>query len=904
MFRYLLLLTLSLAALSAATIHVMPTGQDAVGRGAADAPLRTLAYACGRAVAGDTVQLAAGTYQETAQALLPGRVRVVGAGRAVTTVRVPTAWDYRGDVWTENLGGYLIRINGVGGSSVEGLTLDGNGARANGAIHGADVGSLELRDLIIRDFRYFGLRFVASRRLDLRRIVLRNSGFEHQKDSATPFPDGGSLGSIGLDHVADSVFDDIDIATNAPHGYGMKLTAIDRCVFARLRFAMHPFQSWGNDTLGGGAGNFDLEVHGGHIRQSDFHHCHFTATLSLMGGTGADYDNVDYSVHLHHNRFDLGGDYGIEFGTDKLVIDHNDFTDAWSMVQNYGDALTRLRELTFCHNAVRGVGMRVIGSKGDTDLLRIFNNTFVYSQDGWQGHLLTIGAQNDSSQWAIVNNVLLGDQTAAERWLVEAYNTTTAPTDLTVHHNLMRHLGLAVDVGGTLADPVANRHVYASNRSDDPLLDLGAATAQRALLPPAGSPLIDAGDAAWGMRSAFSGAGRDLGVFERGETPWTTGPDSTDDCTYVWAPRTLCAETAFAATLDVDLYTAQTGTEIRYTLDGSEPHAASTLYQAPVHLDADARLRARCFRDGWGSPTCLVRDFRRAADGYPNLSHRRPATASSTWPEGDLYLPAKAVDGDTFNWIGWTGASGDDLPWLRVDLGTPQRIRAIELHTRAIVDSGADQRASFAIQGSNDPAFATFTTLASQGATPLPFQGVFRATVTVATPFRYVRAIKTVAGSFFITELVVRGEPANLAPAAALLAPTVGQRASGAFAVVAHAADPEGALARVEFLADGVVVGTDAAAPFTYTWTGATGWHTLAARAVDTGGASAVSADVQIEVVAPRARAVGLRRISDHDWHAEAPADTQVLSPQGDLDRFGFDAGDTGCFAPLAVTAQ
>lgn len=857
MLRCLCLLLPSLCA--AATLHVAPGGSDAPGRGDAATPYRSMAYAVARAVAGDTVQLAPGDYVETAQTLPRDGVRIVGAGSSGpgrTLVRAPTAWDFRADLWTENLGGYVVRIAGRKGCAVEGIAFDGNGGRANGAIHCGGSTDVRLRGLAIADFRYHALRLVDSQRLDVRDLVIRDSGFEHPRDASTPFPDGGSLGALGLTRIADAVFADIDIASTAPHGYGIKAGSLDRCEFVRLRFAMHPFQSWMATTLGGSPGNFDIEVHGGHIRQCVFHHCRFTATVSLMGGSGAIYDDVDYSAHFHHNQFDLGGDYGVELGTDKLVFDHNDFVGAWTMLQNYGDSATRIRELVFCHNVARDVGMRVIGSKGDTDDLRCFGNTIVMSQDGGQGYLVTIGSQRDSRRWGIANNLMVGDAAAPAggRWLVEAYQTTQPPIDVLVRHNLLCDVGAAVDVAGTLADPTASRHVYAGNLAADPLLTLAGTMPSEALAPSAASPAVDAGDAAWGMRSAFVGAGRDIGAFERGAPAWRAGPDSTDDGTYVWAPRTLTTDSSFTGSLAVDLYTPQTGVEIRYTLDGSEPHAGSTLYAAPIRLTAAAQLRARCFRDGWGSPSALARDFSVGADGYPNLALAKPATCSSSWDAG-LYGAAKAFDGDTYSWIGWAPAAGDSLPWVAIDLGAACRIRYVELFTRAQVDSGPGGRRNFAIQGANRADFADAVTLASQGATALPYEGVFRAEVTVATAVRYVRAIKTVADEgFFATELVVRGEGANTAPAVALTAPASDGvlPAIAGYQLRAHAIDREGALARVDFLVDGVVVGSDRSAPFACAWAPTPGTYAIIARAIDAADAATSSTVRTVTVTANR----------------------------------------------------
>lgn len=60
-------------------------------------------------------------------------------------------------------------------------------------------------------------------------------------------------------------------------------------------------------------------------------------------------------------------------------------------------------------------------------------------------------------------------------------------------------------------------------------------------------------------------------------------------------PGTFATETAITLTSDTP------GATIRYTLDGSEPTASSTVYTAPIALPLDGvrQLRARAFLDGW-----------------------------------------------------------------------------------------------------------------------------------------------------------------------------------------------------------------------------------------------------------------------------------------------------------------
>ena len=69
----------------------------------------------------------------------------------------------------------------------------------------------------------------------------------------------------------------------------------------------------------------------------------------------------------------------------------------------------------------------------------------------------------------------------------------------------------------------------------------------------------------------------------------------------------------------------QPGAEIRYTLDGSAPTPASTLYTKPLVLTDTTRLRASAFRDG--RAVCLESEGSFARLGpmppAPDVCHRR-----------------------------------------------------------------------------------------------------------------------------------------------------------------------------------------------------------------------------------------------------------------------------------------
>ncbi len=98
---------------------------------------------------------------------------------------------------------------------------------------------------------------------------------------------------------------------------------------------------------------------------------------------------------------------------------------------------------------------------------------------------------------------------------------------------------------------------------------------------------------------------------------------------------------------------------------------------------------------------------------------------------------------------------------------------------------------------------------------------------------------------------------ANALPSVSITAPAGGSvyNTGDPVTIDATATDaPPGSIALVEFLVDGNVVGSDASAPYTFTWTSTVGNHNLTARATDDLGGQATSAPVSItvgNVVAP-----------------------------------------------------
>lgn len=138
-----------------------------------------------------------------------------------------------------------------------------------------------------------------------------------------------------------------------------------------------------------------------------------------------------------------------------------------------------------------------------------------------------------------------------------------------------------------------------------------------------------------------------------------------------------------------------------------------------------------------------------ASPSHNDDAHLKPAAASSSYSAA--YAASKGNDGSLGTL--WASGAGSSHYW-QVDLASLHHIQQVRLITRQDTDV-PDHRKNFEIRASNDPAFATYTVLASQGATPLPHRGTLTLDVTGSTPYRYVRAAKTDGASFSICLLQV-----------------------------------------------------------------------------------------------------------------------------------------------------
>jgi len=136
-----------------------------------------------------------------------------------------------------------------------------------------------------------------------------------------------------------------------------------------------------------------------------------------------------------------------------------------------------------------------------------------------------------------------------------------------------------------------------------------------------------------------------------------------------------------------------------------------------------------------------------------------------------------------------------------------------------------------------------------------------------------------------IDNLAVTAPATNQPPAVSLTSPAAGATftAPATIDIAANASDPEGQIARVEFLSGTTVLNSDTSAPYSFTWSNvAAGTYSLRAVVYDGAGASATSAAVSVTVSAPSSTApTGIIFAASSDHGTNVTSYLLKVFPQG-----------------------
>lgn len=470
------------------------------------------------------------------------------------------------------------------------------------------------------------------------------------------------------------------------------------------------------------------------------------------------------------------------------------------------------------HDVGNGIGFWATGQADDSEIhgSLIFHN-------GWEasdrGHGHSIYVQNTNGTKKIVNNILFESYSFG----VHAYTSGARIDNISVSGNIAFNHGIPSPGAGAKAnilfagDQVAQNPIVTGNYSYYPV--------------------------------ASGGRGLDITACSNGRVQdnylAATMPFRLASCS-----ATTIASNALVGPVDAGLAAAYPSNTFT---------ANPTGVQVGIQANAYEPGRANIAVYNWGLAPTVTTPLTGAGLAVGDTIEIRDAqnffgapVFSGTYT-GQVTLPmtgltATPISGNAPYQPGHTSAQFGAFVVQRLTAGgggTVQPPSASLAASPATVAPGASSTLSWTTSGAVSVSIApTVGVVAASGT----------AVVTPSTTTTYTLSATNAGGTTTSAAVVTVQVPANSPPTVSLTSPAVGSTATQGAVVnlQATAADADGSIARVDFLVDGAVIGSDTTAPYAATWTaGAVGPHSVAAVAVDNRTAATTSAAVSVTVTAP-----------------------------------------------------
>lgn len=523
--------------LHAATLYVSPLGVDQSGGGSSANPLATLGYAVSKASAGDTIQLAGGSFIVASTVTVDKPLTIKGAGRndvpPATRTVLQAGYVDAGLAGTTNYGTPVLRITAAAsGSRVEGIEFDGNVRQAGGAIH-VESGATQVVITSCDFLRFYSsaVLMTAVGNAEVSYCAFEDSGAENT---------GGSTGMLMVVGATDSQFHHLDF-TSAENGlgssgYGVKGRGkLTRVQFYNLTTDLKAVQAWNSGTTP----NFGLELWGywdfdpdgklsERCEEVQIYNCSFKNTVSLAMQQ-QDPAGLAYAVRFHHNVIDPKGWYGLEVSMRGLLIDYNHFKQADSPMHNFVTANGSTQDVRVEYNLAENVRNRFICFEGWINNLQVRNNTVFLTPRSTateKRDFVVFGSSNGPGQNVTLHNNVVVAAADANGIVNSAnyYRGTNIPVNLlaygAVGSNVVFPTTATYSLNG-LYDKIVG----------DPQLTLSGATPAPYYQPATVSVSRDSGFN-WGANMtgyAYLGTAPDRGAIENGNDYAETFPNSTNN---------------------------------------------------------------------------------------------------------------------------------------------------------------------------------------------------------------------------------------------------------------------------------------------------------------------------------------------------------------------------------------
>ena len=322
---------------------------------------------------GETIDIAAGTYELEAALEPKSRMTLRGAGMEKTILTHTSGWkpstktlpDPEMKLEGLDTGAYLIRIQrDTAGVTISDLTL--HGPQLHGAIFAWFHTGLHLHHLRIKETLWSGLRCFGMKRAKIHDCEFIDAGGRWEKGQ--PGVKGGITGGgIFAIWMGDcEIFDNRFARTKkAPERefYGIKVRQGTRC-------HVH------HNTI---ETNFSMEFPFENDEDNEIDHNVCAGTISIPKYAGGVVPKSGRTFHIHHNWFK--DSYSIEFVRNGVEIDHNLFDfdtqkDHGNLISSFGD-VTAKGPVRFHNNLVNNPGRGVLWINEIYNNVEIRNNHIV-----------------------------------------------------------------------------------------------------------------------------------------------------------------------------------------------------------------------------------------------------------------------------------------------------------------------------------------------------------------------------------------------------------------------------------------------------------------------------------------------------------------------------------------------
>lgn len=339
-------------------------------------PIRTteeLVAAVESAIEGDTIELAAGTFELDATLELKGRITLRGAGIDRTTLTGAKAWrpstrtlpDPEMKLEGLDTDAYLIRVKrDTSGVTISDMTL--HGPQFHGAIFSWFSTDLHLHHLRIKETMWSGMRTFGMKKAKIHDCEFIDAGgrWERGQPGVKGGITGGGIFAVWMSEceIFDNRFTRTHMAKEHEY-YGIKVRQAKKCRVhhntIEVNFSMEfPFE---NDE--------DNEL--------DHNVCH--GTISIPKHAGGSVPESGRTFHIHHNYF--RDSYSIEFVRNGVEIEYNLFdfdpnADHGNLISGSGNADAK-GPAVFYNNLVSNPGRGVIWINEVFNNLEVRNNHII-----------------------------------------------------------------------------------------------------------------------------------------------------------------------------------------------------------------------------------------------------------------------------------------------------------------------------------------------------------------------------------------------------------------------------------------------------------------------------------------------------------------------------------------------